>query len=107
MHVLLDEQIDWRLKRSFGPEHIVETVRERGWIGRRNGDLLHVAAPLFDVLLTMDRGLEYQQHLPAFDIAVILISAKSNRRRDVEPAMPEVLRVLRAVRAGRLYRVSA
>lgn len=94
MRVLLDEQIDWRLKRSFNPEHEVEAVRERGWIGKRNGELLQAAAPDFDVLLTMDRGIEYQQNLPAFDIAVVLISARSNRRRDVEPAMPEVNRVL-------------
>lgn len=103
MRVLLDEQIDWRLKRSFDPEHEVETVRERAWIGKRNGELLRVAASSFDVLLTMDRGIEDQQNLPTFDIA----SARSNRRRDVEPAMPELNRVLRSVEPGRLYRVSA
>lgn len=107
MHVLLDEQVDWRLKRSFGPEHDVETVRERGWIGKRNGELLRAAAPDFDVLLTMDRGIEYQQNLTAFDIAVILVRARSNRREDVEPAMPEMNRVLGEVEAGRLYHVDA
>lgn len=107
MRVLLDEQIDWRLKRSFDAEHEVETVRERGWIGKRNGDLLRVAARAFDVLLTMDRGVGYQQNLPAFDIAVILITARSNRRSDVEPAMSEVNRVLREVEVGKLYHVTA
>ena len=107
MRERLDEQIDWRLKRSFDPEHEVETVRERGWIGKRNGELLRAAAPSFDVLLTMDRGIEYQQNLPTFDIAVVLVSARSNRRRDVEPAIPEVNRVLRSVAPGKLYRVSA
>lgn len=107
MRVLLDEQIDGRLKRAFDPEHRVETVRERGWVGRRNGELLRAAAPAFDVLLTMDRGIEYQQNLSDFGIAVILIRARSNRRRDVEPAMPEVNRVLRGVKVGVLYHVTA
>lgn len=107
MRVLLDEQIDWRLTRSFDPEHRVETVRERGWIGKRNGDLLRAAASSFDVLVTMDRGIEHQQNLPGFDIAVVLVSARSNRRRDVEPAMPDVNRVLRDVKPGRLYRIPA
>ena len=107
MRVLLDEQIDWRLKQSFDAEHDVETVRERGWIGKRNGDLLRAAAPVFDVLLTMDRGIEYQQNFPAFEIAVVLVSAKSNRRGDMEPLMPEVNRMLQAVEPGKLYRVPA
>lgn len=62
MRVLLDEQID--------SAHGVETVRERGWAGKRNGELLRLAGSVFDVLLTMDRGIEYQQNLPAFAIAV-------------------------------------
>ena len=56
MRVLLDEQVDWRLKRLFDSGHRVETVREQGWAGKRNGELLRLAAPVFDVLLTMDRG---------------------------------------------------
>ena len=107
MRVLLDEQIDGRLRPSFDPEHEVETVRERGWTGKRNGELLRAASPTFDVLVTMDRGIEYQQNLSAFDIAVILVRARSNRRKDVEPAMSEVNRVLREVEAGRLYHVAA
>ena len=107
MRVLLDEQIDWRLKRLFDLGHVVETVRERGWVGKRNGELLRLAAPVFDVLLTMDRGIEYQQNLPTFAIAVILIEARSNRRADVEPAMGEVNRLLALVLPGHLYRVKA
>ena len=107
MRVLLDEQIDWRLKRLFDSGHRVETVRERGWAGKRNGELLRLAAPVFDVLLTMDRGIEYQQNLPTFAMAVILIEARSNRRSDVAPAMGEVNRLLALVSPGHLYRVKA
>ena len=107
MRVLLDEQIDWRLKRLFDAGHGVETVRERGWAGKRNGELLRLAGPIFDVLLTMDRGFEYQQNLPTYTIAVILIEARSNRRADVEPAMGEVNRLLALVSPGHLYRIKA
>ena len=82
-------------------------MRERGWAGKRNGELLRLAAPVFDVLLTMDRGIEYQQNLPAFASAVILIEARSNRRGDVEPAMGEVNRLPALVSPGHLYRVKA
>lgn len=107
MRVLLDEQVDWRLKRLFDPEHEVETVREAGWEGKRNGDLLRSASTRFDVFVTMDRGIEYQQNLTSFSIAVVLIKARSNRRRDVEPAMKDVNRVLAEVQPGRLYYVNA
>ena len=107
MRVLLDEQMDWRLGRLFDAEHTVETVRALGWEGKRNGVLLRDAATAFDVLLTMDRGIEYQQHFPRFDIAIVLVVARSNRRQEIEPVMPEINRLLPHVRPGRLYRVSA
>lgn len=91
----------------FDAEHDVETVRERGWIGKRNGDLLSAAALDSDVMLTMDRGIEYQQYLVDCDIAVVLIRARSNRRADVAPAMPAVNALLPTVQPGRLYVVSA
>jgi uncharacterized membrane protein len=107
MRVLLDEQIDWRLARAFGPEHDVDTVRGRGWLGKENGVLLRAAAAEYDALVTMDRGIEHQQNLAAYDLVVVLITARSNRRADVAPAIPEVLEVLASAKPGRLYRVAA
>lgn len=107
MRVLLDEQIDWRLARSFDPEHAVETVRGRGWLGKKNGVLLQAAAAEFDVLVTMDRGMRHQQNLPAHDLAVVLVVARSNRRGDTLPAMPEVNRLLPTVEPGRFYVIAA
>jgi hypothetical protein len=43
--------------------HDVSTVAEMGWAGIKNGDLLNVAEGQFDVLLTVDRGIEYQQNM--------------------------------------------
>ncbi len=107
MRVLLDENVDRRLKRLFDDEFEVVTVPERGWIGKQNGDLLRAAGQEFEALVTMDRSMEHQQNLNAFDIGVVLIVARSNRRRDVAPAWPDVNRALRRVRPGELLVVPA
>jgi len=106
MRVLLDEQIDWRLARAFGPGHDVDTVRGRGWLGKENGVLLRAAAAEYDALVTMGRGMEHQQHLPAYDLAVVLITARNNRRADVAPAISKVVEVLASAEPGQLYRVT-
>ncbi|MDQ2695700.1 MAG: DUF5615 family PIN-like protein, partial [Pseudomonadota bacterium] len=63
MRVLLDENLDRRLKRAFESDFDVVTVTERGWSGKTNGELLRLAEVEFDVLVTMDRGIEHQQNL--------------------------------------------
>lgn len=83
------------------------TVPERGWSGKKNGNLLRAAEQEFDALVTMDRSIEHQQNLGAFDLGILLITAKSNRRRDVMPAMPEVNRTLEQIRLGELFVIPA
>ena len=107
MRVLLDENVDRRLRRFFDSAFDVVTVTEQGWSGKKNGDLLRAADQEFDVLVTMDRNMQYQQTLSAYDLAVVLILARSNRRQDVEPVMPEVNRLLGEVQPGELRIVSA
>ncbi|MDT0630195.1 DUF5615 family PIN-like protein [Rubrivirga sp. S365] len=107
MHVLLDENVDRKLKRSFDPQHEVVTVREHGWSGKKNGDLLRSAEAEFDVMVTLDKSMQHQQNLPAYDLAVVLITARSNKRSAIEPAMPNVNRVLLTVEPGRLYVIAA
>lgn len=63
MRVLLDEHLDHRLKPWFDSDLEVATVHERGWGGKKNGELLELAQPEFDVLVTMDRGIEHQQNV--------------------------------------------
>ena len=79
MRVLLDENLNWRLVRYFDTDYHVSTVDWQGWKGKRNGELLEQAAETFDVLVTMDKSIEYQQNLSEHAIGLILISAKSNR----------------------------
>ena len=69
----------------------IRTVADQGWAGIINGQLLSRAAAEFDVFVTVDRNLPFQQHLPKFDIAVILLRAKTNRVVDlVALAQPRV-----------------
>ncbi|MBE2186227.1 MAG: DUF5615 family PIN-like protein [Rhodothermales bacterium] len=107
MRILLDENVDRRLKRSFDSEHAVVTVREHGWSGKKNGDLLASAAAEFDVLFTLDANMRYQQNLAQHDLAVVLVTAVSNKRSVVETAMPKVNALLPSVLPGRLYVVAA
>lgn len=107
MRVLLDENLDRRLKKIFDEELEVLTVSERGWSGKKNGKLLRLAEQEFDVFVTMDRNLEFQQDLCSFDLGVLMITAKSNRRSDVEPAMAKVNGLLEKVQPGELLVVSA
>jgi hypothetical protein len=94
MRVLLDENLDWRLKRAL-PGHDVHSISSLGWAGIQNGKLLRQAvAAAFDVLVTMDNGLAYQQDLSAFPIAVLVLRAHSNRLQDTLALMPILLRAL-------------
>lgn len=90
MKVLVDECVDWRLSRDI-VGHDVKTARQMGWSAIRNGELLGLAAKEFDVFVTVDRNLSFQQNLPVFSIAVIVLRAKSNRLSDLKPLVPELL----------------
>ena len=76
MRVLLDENIDRLRKDLFAAEFEVMTVRERGWDGKRNGELLLSAEREFDAFVTMDRNLEYQQNLRVLKLGVVVLRAK-------------------------------
>jgi hypothetical protein len=72
--VLVDECVDWRLSRDI-VGHEVKTARQMGWSTIKNGELLALAAKELDVFVTVDRNLSFQQNLPAFTIAVIVLRA--------------------------------
>jgi hypothetical protein len=93
VRVLLDECLPRRLKREL-VGHDVKTAPEMGWASKRNGELLDVAVSRFDVFLTADRNLSYQQNVSAFDIAVVVLAARSNRLDDLRPLVPRLLEVL-------------
>ena len=101
MKILLDECVDWRLTREIAG-HEVKTSREMGWATIKNGELLALAEKDFDVFLTVDRNLSFQQHLPKFSIAVIVLRAVSNRLSDLKPLVPKLLETIPSVERGKV-----
>ena len=93
MKILLDHCLDWRLKRSL-PGHTVKAAGKLGWGNLKDGVLLSKAAREFDVLVTSDKNLPYQQNLRAFDLAVVILDVPSNRIEDCLPKMPLFLSAL-------------
>jgi len=92
MRVLLDENLDWRLKRNLSG-HEVESVPLLGWAGIQNGALLRKAVETgFDALITMDGSMAHQQDLSAYPIPILVLRARSNRLQDTRPLMPSVLK---------------
>jgi hypothetical protein len=89
MRVLLDECLPRKLKQNVRAD-FVRTVPEMGWASIENGALLRLAEREFDVFLTRDRNLEYQQNLAAFDLAVIVMVAPTNDIEDLRPLMDAV-----------------
>jgi hypothetical protein len=88
--VFLDECVDWRLARDI-VGHDVKTARQMGWTTVKNGALLTLASQHFDVFVTVDRNLSFQQNLDSFSVAVVVLRAKSNRLADLKPLVPSLL----------------
>ena len=107
MRVLLDENVDRRLKRTFDEEHEVSTVPERGWVGMKNSELLEAAGKEFDAFVTTDRGIPHQQDLSLFDLAVIVLEAKSNSYEDLSSLMDRTNAALGEVLPGEATRIRA
>lgn len=104
MRVLLDENLDWRLARSL-PSHTVESVQKNGWAGIKNGELLARTEPMFDVFVTMDGNIEFQQSYAKLRLAIVALRARSNRLRDTEPLMPQLLALLPALQPGTITHI--
>ena len=80
--------------------HEVKTARQMGWMTIKNGELLALAAEAFDVFVTVDRNLSFQQNLPAFTIAVVVLRAPSNRLADLQMLVPDLLAAIPAATRG-------
>ncbi len=105
MRVLLDEQLPRHLAGEIGG-HNVSTVQQRGWAGFKNGELLRVAADAgFEVLVTADRNLQFQQNLSQSRLGIILLIAPSNALEDILPLVPNLLATIPKARPGQLLRV--
>ena len=106
MRILLDEDLP-RPLAALLTGHDVSTVQSVGWTGVKNGKLLGLAAADFDVFLTMDRNLEFQQNLTKLPIAVLVVEAASNRMEQLVPLVPGILDELSHIPPKSLRKISA
>jgi Domain of unknown function (DUF5615) len=106
MRVLLDEQLPLDLSAEF-PGHVVHTIASRGWAGIKNGDLLGRMRGEFDVLVTMDRGIEFQHRVTALPFGIVVVRAQSNRMHDLKPLLPLITAAIDTTRPGRVQHIGA
>jgi len=103
--ILLDECLDRRLaKEIIG--HETKTVPQMKWAGIKNGELMRLAETEFDVFITVDHNLSFQQNLPKFNIAVLVSHAKSNRLADLQPFAEEIIESLSKLEKGKAEVIS-
>jgi hypothetical protein len=107
MRILLDECVSEQLRHHF-KEHECQTARYAGLAGLENGQLMRAAeAAKFHVLLTVDRGFEYQQNLGNLQIAVIIFCGRSVLLEDLIPLIPACMEHLKSIKSGQVVRIGA
>ena len=97
--ILLDECVDRGLLAEI-TGHEANTVPGAGWASFKNGELLSRAQVEYDVFVTTDRNLIFQQNLPRFNIAVIILAGKTNRLGDLLPLVPKLLDAIPSANPG-------
>lgn len=100
MRILLDECLPKKLKNDL-KNHEVKTVPEMGWAGKKNGELLPLAENLFDIFITADQNLQYQQNLKDRHITIFVLKSPNSRYETLRLLIPNVLeRISRELKKG-------
>jgi hypothetical protein len=102
--VLLDENLPRLLKRELSGFE-VRTVAEVGWAGIKNGKLLRLAEAEFDILVTADQNLSYQQPVTTFQLGLAVLKARTTKLEDLLPLVPALRKVLDDLEAGQVCHV--
>ena len=106
MKILLDECLPDELKETVtGMGHECQTVRMAGYGSKKNGELLTLAEGLWEVLLTSDRNIKYQQNMTGRSVSIMILRAKSNRMKDLLPLMPACAEALLSIQPGQVLEV--
>lgn len=91
MRILLDESIPRKLSSDFGEEHEVWTVRDKGWLGKKNGELLKlISQENFELFITVDRNLKFQQNLKSYSFKIVVLCGADNRRETLKSLIPNI-----------------
>jgi predicted nuclease of predicted toxin-antitoxin system len=106
MKILIDECLPAALRGTLTEMgHQCQTVRHAGFGSKKNGELLSLAEGHWDVLLTSDQNLKYQQNMTGRTIAILALLAKTNRMIDLLPLIPACARALLSISSGRVVEV--
>ena len=104
MKILLDENLPKQLKADFGPEDEVKTVRDMGWLGKKNGELLGlIVFNGFDFFVTIDKNLRFQQNLERIELKIFLLLAVNNRRETLQLL---VEKIKEKIKEGNLLKIN-
>lgn len=106
MKILIDECVDQRLRLLFDG-HDCQTAAYAGFAGLKNGVLLaNAEAAGFEVMVTTDQEIPFQQNLNIRRISIVVLCAPTNQISDLRPLVPEALRALDSIEPGQVIRVS-
>lgn len=103
MNILLDECTPHAVKKRL-PHLAIRTVQEMGWSGVKNGELLKLAEQQFDVFITTDKNLRYQQNLAAIKLAFVLLP--SNQVPIVIALLSKIEEALKTIQMGDFVEIS-
>jgi hypothetical protein len=93
MKILLDESLPRKLRDDFGTDHDVWTVRDKGWLGKKNGVLLNLmTGDGFDLFVTIDRNMPYQQNLTKLPLTIFVLCAKDSTRETLQALIPKIFK---------------
>lgn len=107
--ILLDECLPVKLKyrlQEISPDFQVSTVTGKGWTGIKNGKLLEKAQQEFEIFVTIDQNLPFQQELSKYSIAVVAFKAKSNRYKDLLVFVKSASEAIKAAEVGKMYEIA-
>ena len=104
MRLLLDEDMP-HVFRHYLPGHDVRTVRYMGWDSKQNGELLALARDEFDVLITLDQRIPYQQNLTDSDVGIVILIARTDNADVLMTLVPQILETLPNIKRGEVVRI--
>jgi predicted nuclease of predicted toxin-antitoxin system len=108
MRILVDECLPAQIKDCLIPfGHECKTVREIGYGSKRNGELLALPEGKWDVLLTSDKNVKYQQSMTGRKFSILILCAKSNRLKDLLPLIPACAKALLSIQGGLVVEISS
>lgn len=99
MRVLIDNCVPWRFGEAIAG-HDVASVVKLGWASYDDGPLLDAMVGRFDVLVTVDKSIPFQQRLAGRAVSVVVLRARSNNLKELLPLVPALLEALEGIAPG-------